>query len=74
MSAENDDNMTNSDKADAQDAQTAAYPDANFTQGKAADTTVDLIKPSEPSGPSVIYVDKQKGILTRFLTLLMKSA
>jgi hypothetical protein len=71
MSAENDDNMTNSDKADAQDAQTAAYPDANFTQGKAADTTVDPVKPSEPS---VIYVGKQKGIPTHFyLTQLMKS-
>ena len=30
--------------------------------------------PAEPSEPSVIYVDKQKGIPTRFLlTLLMKS-
>jgi hypothetical protein len=40
--------MTNSGKADAQDEQIAAHQDANFTQGKAADTTVDPVKPSEP--------------------------
>ena len=44
--------MIDSGKADAQDGQNAAQPDADFTQEKAADTTVVLIKPSEPSGPS----------------------
>jgi hypothetical protein len=32
--------------------------DANFLQGKAADTTIALIKPSELSESSVIGVDK----------------
>ena len=44
--------MTNSGKADAQNSQKAVQQDANFTQEKAADTTIALIKPSEPSGPS----------------------
>ncbi|HET7283932.1 MAG TPA: hypothetical protein VFI70_04535 [Nitrososphaeraceae archaeon] len=71
MSAEDNGSTTNSGKADAQDGQIAAHPDANFTQGKAADITVDPVKPSEPS---VIYVDKQKGIPTHFFLMqLMKS-
>ena len=59
LTAEDNGSVTNSGKADAQDGQNAAHPDANFEQEKAADTTVALIKPSEPSEPSVVYVSKQ---------------
>ena len=59
LSAEDNGSATNPGKADAQDGQNAAHPDANFEQEKAADTTVALIKPSEPSEPSVICVGKQ---------------
>jgi hypothetical protein len=52
LSAENNENMTDSGKADAQNGQNAVHPDANFTQEKAADTATALIKPSEPSEPS----------------------
>jgi len=52
LSADDNDSKTNSGKDDAQDEQNAAQLNANFTQGKAADTTVALIKPSEPTGPS----------------------
>jgi len=52
LSAEDNGSTTNSGKADAQNWQNAVHPDANFTQEKAADTTVALIKPSEPSGSS----------------------
>jgi hypothetical protein len=52
LTSENNEDMTDSGKADAQDDQNAAHPDANFIQEKAADTTVALIKPSEPSEPS----------------------
>ena len=48
--------MMNSGKADAQNSQKAVQQDANFTQEKAADTTIALIKPSEPSGPSAVNV------------------
>jgi len=36
----------------AQNGQNATHLAANFTQEKAADSTIALIKPSEPSGPS----------------------
>jgi hypothetical protein len=52
LSAEENGSKTNSGKADAQDGQNSAHPDANFEQEKAADTTLAPIKPSEPSGPS----------------------
>ena len=52
LSAEDNGSTTNSGKADAQNWQNAVHPDANFTQENAADTTVALIKPSEPSGSS----------------------
>jgi hypothetical protein len=45
LSAEENGSKTNSGKADAQNWQNAVHPDANFTQEKAADTTVTLIKP-----------------------------
>ena len=45
LSAENNGSVTNSGKADAQDGQNAAHPNANFTQRKTADTTVDPVKP-----------------------------
>ena len=48
--------------------------DANCTQKEVTDISAHSIKPSGPSEPSVIYIDKQKGIPTHFLTLLMKSA
>ena len=41
--------MTNADKADAQDGQIVARPDANFTEGKAAATNLNPLKPSGPS-------------------------
>ena len=44
--------MTDSGKAGAQNGQNAVHPDANFTQEKAADTAIALIKFSEPSGSS----------------------
>ena len=75
MPAENDDKMTNSDENDAQNEQNSTHFDANCTQKEVTDISLHSIKPSRPSEPSVIiYVSKQKGILTRFLTLLMKSA
>jgi hypothetical protein len=52
LSAEDNGSTMNSGKADAQDGQNAGHQDANFTQKKAVDTTIALIKPSEPSGPS----------------------
>ena len=48
--------------------------DANCTQKEVTDISAHSIKPSEPSGSSVIYVGKQKDIPSRFfLTQLMKS-
>jgi hypothetical protein len=44
--------MMNSGKSNVQNAQNSAHPDADFIQEKAADTTIALIKPSEPSEPS----------------------
>jgi hypothetical protein len=41
--------MTDSGKADAQNGQNATHLAANFTQEKAADSTIALIKPSDPS-------------------------
>jgi hypothetical protein len=52
LSAEDNGSTMNSGKADAQDGQNAGHQDAKFTQKKAADTTIALIKPSEPSGSS----------------------
>ena len=49
LSAENNDPMTNSGKADAQDGQTAHSRMLISHEGKRADTTVDPVKPSEPS-------------------------
>ncbi|MGA9169932.1 MAG: hypothetical protein WBZ20_07285 [Nitrososphaeraceae archaeon] len=74
MPAQNDDKVTNSDENDAQNEQNFTHFDANCTQKEVTDISAHSIKPSGPSEPSVIIVDKQKGILTRFLTLLMKSA
>jgi hypothetical protein len=48
--------MMNSGKSNVQNAQSSAHPDANFIQEKAADTTIALIKPSEPSDPSATDV------------------
>jgi hypothetical protein len=48
--------MMNSSKTNAQNGQNAAQPNANFIQEKAADTTIALIKPSEPSDPSATDV------------------
>jgi hypothetical protein len=48
--------MMNSGKSNVQNAQNSAHPDANFIQEKAADTTIALIKPSEPSDPSATDV------------------
>jgi len=53
LSAEDNGPMMNSGKSNVQNAQNSAHPDANFIQEKAADTTIALIKPSEPSGHSV---------------------
>jgi hypothetical protein len=75
MPAQNDDKVTNSDEYDAHSEQNSTHFDANYTQREATNILTHSIKPSGPSEPSVIiYVSKQKGILTRFLTLLMKSA
>jgi len=52
LSAEDNGSTMNSGKADAQNWHKAVHPDANFTQKKAADTAVDPLKPSEPSGSS----------------------
>jgi hypothetical protein len=54
--------MMNSGKSNVQNAQNSAHSDANFIQEKAADTTVDPIKPSEPSGPSANLDRSNNGV------------